>query len=468
MSIIPHVEQSTALSVKQAVDQYNALGEFVRSVFKEGLDFGVIPGTGSKPSLYKPGAEKAINFYRYTFELQLATHVEDWVGATTGGEPFFYYKYKARLLSGGILVAEAEGSCNSWEEKYRYRNSERVCPECGKPAIIKGKAEYGGGYICFKKKDGCGAKFADNDPAITDQPQGKVPNERIFDQVNTIQKMAQKRAMVAVALIGCRLSDMFTQDVEDMVYETTWTVSESTPQPTPSIAQVEAAHDTRQNRVASTPEQDSYTVEIPSNSPHTMIIEAVGAEETEARTRHMRRLHALLNDIGSNHDLCNAWLLSHGRPNIGACTRDQLAKLTSRLEDYASGRVVIPSALLPEQEPEPVVELLAQPEPTQPGERSFSAWSTATYNDAELRQLFRVNSIQEFYQAFSGAIAYLSKNYALELPISLHEGMDRAAIYAEFESDEAATNAMLTAYNLGYEFSPQTPAAYADAQRRKR
>ena len=36
------------------------------------------------------------------------------------------------------------------------------CPGCKKTGtIIKGKAEYGGGYVCFTKKNGCGAKFTD-------------------------------------------------------------------------------------------------------------------------------------------------------------------------------------------------------------------------------------------------------------------------------------------------------------------
>ena len=38
---------------------------------------------------------------------------------------------------------------------------QRVCPKCEKPAIIKGKTEFGGGWLCFKKKGGCGAKFTD-------------------------------------------------------------------------------------------------------------------------------------------------------------------------------------------------------------------------------------------------------------------------------------------------------------------
>lgn len=35
----------------------------------------------------------------------------------------------------------------------------RACPECGESAIIKGKAEYGGGWVCWKKRGGCGATF---------------------------------------------------------------------------------------------------------------------------------------------------------------------------------------------------------------------------------------------------------------------------------------------------------------------
>lgn len=34
------------------------------------------------------------------------------------------------------------------------------CPECKESkAVIRGKAEYGGGWLCFKKKGGCGAKW---------------------------------------------------------------------------------------------------------------------------------------------------------------------------------------------------------------------------------------------------------------------------------------------------------------------
>ncbi len=233
-AIIPHVDVAAPLTVQQAVEQYNAQADFIRAVLKKDLDYGVIPGTGNKPTLYKAGAEKAINFYRYAQEFVLIEHVEDWTGAQHGGEPFFYYHYKARLLFGGLLVAEAEGSCNSWEEKYRYRKGERICPNCGKSAIIKGKQDYGGGWLCFGKKGGCGSKWPDGSEVIEAQNADRMPNDRIFDQVNTIKKMAQKRALVAVALIGCRLSDTFTQDIEDMVYEASYTIQEAHEHPKPS------------------------------------------------------------------------------------------------------------------------------------------------------------------------------------------------------------------------------------------
>lgn len=41
---------------------------------------------------------------------------------------------------------------------------DKTCPKCGAAAIIKGKEEYGGGWVCFKKKGGCGAKFT-TDPS---------------------------------------------------------------------------------------------------------------------------------------------------------------------------------------------------------------------------------------------------------------------------------------------------------------
>lgn len=204
-----------AMSIPQAVARFNTLVEFVQTVMRADVDYGVIPGT-PKPTLLKPGAEKLTTLFGLTTRFQVVEKVEDWTGEQHGGEPFFYYWYRCQLWRGERLIAEADGSCNSREAKYRWRDAKRVCPACGKAAIIKGKEEYGGGWLCFKKQDGCGAKFRAGDAAIESQAAGRVPNPDICDQVNTLQKMSQKRALIAVVLIGVNASEFFTQDVEDI------------------------------------------------------------------------------------------------------------------------------------------------------------------------------------------------------------------------------------------------------------
>jgi hypothetical protein len=205
---------SPVVDVTTALRRYQDVKDFIGGVLREGVDFGKVPGS-SKPTLLKPGAEKMTALFGFDVRMLLEEKTEDWLGEDHKGEPFFYYRYKAQLWRSDRLVAEGEGSCNSWEKKYRYRQAKRICPSCGQPAIITGKAEYGGGWLCFRKKGGCGTKFNDNDPTITDQQMGQMKNPDPAEQVNTYQKMAQKRALVAPVLIATNTSDYFTQDIED-------------------------------------------------------------------------------------------------------------------------------------------------------------------------------------------------------------------------------------------------------------
>jgi hypothetical protein len=213
---IPRELFMPALSVQQAVDRFNTVVEFVRTVMREGVDYGVIPGT-EKPTLLKPGAEKLCTLFGLTSRFEIIRAVEDWTGQDHEGEPFFYYLYRCQLQRGDMTISEGDGSANSWEQKYRYREAKRRCPACNEAAIIRGKEEYGGGWVCFRKRGGCGAKFATDDPAITDQQAGRVPNENIADQVNTIQKIAQKRALIAATLLAVNGSEFFTQDAEEFI-----------------------------------------------------------------------------------------------------------------------------------------------------------------------------------------------------------------------------------------------------------
>jgi hypothetical protein len=190
--------------------QRKLLMSYVKAHMIEGVDYGVIPGTKNK-TLLKPGAEKLTDLFRCAPEFEIMERVEDF------DRPLFHYVFRCRIVSretGGV-VAEGFGSCNSREGRYRWRNGERTCPMCGKATIINGKAEYGGGYICFAKKGGCGAKFNKGDKQIEGQVIGKIENPDVADCANTILKMSKKRAQVDAVIALARCSDMFTQDAED-------------------------------------------------------------------------------------------------------------------------------------------------------------------------------------------------------------------------------------------------------------
>ena len=204
-----------AMSIELAVERYNAVTEFVSRVLRKDIDYGVIPGT-EKRTLLKPGAEKLTTFFGLSTRFELLERIEDWTGERHGGEPFFYYLYRCRLMRGDAAIAEGDASCNSRETKYRWREAQRACPACEVAAIIKGKEDFGGGWLCWKKRGGSGANYPDGYQAIETQQDGRVFNPDIADQVNTIQKMSQKRALVGAVLLAVNASEFFTQDVEDM------------------------------------------------------------------------------------------------------------------------------------------------------------------------------------------------------------------------------------------------------------
>ena len=199
-----------AMSLDQALDRWNDIHQFISRIMVAGEDYGTVPGS-KKPTLLKPGAEKLCNFFGLAPELDVVQRIENW----DDSPPFFAYEIKCRLVRDSVVRGEGLGSCNSREAKYYWREAQRVCPQCGKSAIIQGKQEYGGEWVCWKKKGGCNAKFAPDDPKIVDQPSGRVVNPDLADSVNTILKMAKKRALVDAVLNTTGASQYFTQDVED-------------------------------------------------------------------------------------------------------------------------------------------------------------------------------------------------------------------------------------------------------------
>jgi predicted RNA-binding Zn-ribbon protein involved in translation (DUF1610 family) len=208
-------ENGLAMSFSALATRVRQLDQFYRDVMQDGTDYGTIPGTG-KPSLFQPGAQLLDQIFGLTptFEV-MATSIIDWQRLI----PFFHYVVRCQLKRGDHVVAEGVGSCNSWEDKYRWRKARKACPSCGQESIGRSKAEYGGGYFCNKKNGGCGASFkANTDGArkLDAQAEGRIENEDTASIENTVLKMAQKRAHIAATLNATGASRIFTQDVEDL------------------------------------------------------------------------------------------------------------------------------------------------------------------------------------------------------------------------------------------------------------
>lgn len=205
--------------------------DVVKNAMIRDSDYGVIPGTGRKPTLLLPGAQKLCAYFGLMPRFVLEEHIEDWTGEQHGGEPFFFYRYKCSLYRGDQLIAEGEGSCNSWEKKYRYRTTERVCPECGQPAIRKSTDASSPGFYCWAKLGGCGAKFGPNAPEIVNQETNRAINPDIYDLVNTLQKMAQKRAYIQATLYATNATEFYTQDIGELVIDAEWSEVSSPVEP---------------------------------------------------------------------------------------------------------------------------------------------------------------------------------------------------------------------------------------------
>jgi hypothetical protein len=196
--------------IQRLVAQKASIQRAMTAVMKPDEHYGIIPGTGkNKPSLFQPGADTLCFLFRLRADYEPVHVVEQ--------ETWLAFTIRCRLfhIDTGKEWGSGMGSANSREKRYASQASAKSCPKCGKTTIIKGKDEYGGGWLCWKKQGGCDAKFKDGDATIENQ--AAVATTGVWDLHNTIWKMACKRARVAAVLTATAASDCFTQDLEDLV-----------------------------------------------------------------------------------------------------------------------------------------------------------------------------------------------------------------------------------------------------------
>ncbi len=221
-----HDQFEPPMTLEGVKAQVGLISSVMEAVMRDGEHYGVIPGC-KKPSLLKPGAEKLCLTFHLAPSYQILTERD--LGR---GHREIQIKCQLHSIMSGKLIGEGLGSCSTMESKYRYRDGVRKCPKCQAEAIIASKYEDGG-YYCFPKKGGCGAKFKDGDQAIEGQNTGRMENPDIADSYNTVLKMAAKRAQVAAALTATGASDIFTQDVEDTPLDHKPPATKPSPSPAP-------------------------------------------------------------------------------------------------------------------------------------------------------------------------------------------------------------------------------------------
>ena len=174
-------QNSGRMAVADIISHVAMVQEVMRAVMKENVHFGVIPGT-DKPTLYKQGAEVLCMAFRVADQYQ----VEDLSTADT-------VRYRVTCTGvhqmNGVTLGSGMGEASSSEEKYKWRKAYDdefdATPENLK-RIKKGK------YT---------TKQVRTEPA---------------DLANTILKMANKRAKIAMTINVTACGDMFGQDLEDM------------------------------------------------------------------------------------------------------------------------------------------------------------------------------------------------------------------------------------------------------------
>lgn len=110
-------EQNLVPSLSEIKRKNGLLHQFVDEMMSVGQDYGLIKGY-QKPTLLKPGAEKLCQFFQLSVEYSVVKRLEDWERG------LFHYEVKAQLhetIATGKIV-DGIGSCNSKEHRFQKQH----------------------------------------------------------------------------------------------------------------------------------------------------------------------------------------------------------------------------------------------------------------------------------------------------------------------------------------------------------
>lgn len=211
----PRPEISSALApmgVKDLLNQLTLIQQVMKNVMQDGQHYGKVPGCGDKPALFKPGAEKLC------FVFRLAPSFDTIERELPNGHREYRVKCRLETIGGRVFVGEGEGICSTMEGKYRFRTGPKKLT--GRP-VPKEYWDVRESNPAKAQQLLGGPGFGTGKNGITQQWEIVEVGERAehdnpADYFNTVVKMAQKRAFVAVTLTATAASDCFTQDLDEL------------------------------------------------------------------------------------------------------------------------------------------------------------------------------------------------------------------------------------------------------------
>lgn len=281
--VITQTEESTSapLTAASIRAQVNLIQGVMKEVMQDGQHYGLIPGCGKKPSLLKPGAEKL----SLTFRLRPVMGDGD-IDVLDMGNGHREYRIRCHILNyGGVEMATGVGSASTMESKFRYRNvadyelTDQPIPKDAKEK----KIEYRKQGFGMKLVDGVWAWVKYGDSEKTETPD-------IADVYNTVLKMGKKRAYVDGILSATAASDIFTQDLEDIV-ENGGTTQAKPAQSEPARPQIPQRKSVQEDEAANealkalaAKKSAEFHQSETANNPHEMAPPAPKAPPAKAQT----------------------------------------------------------------------------------------------------------------------------------------------------------------------------------------
>lgn len=181
--------QNYTSSPEEIIAHVRLIQDVMQKVMKEGHHYGTIPGCGDKKTLLKPGAEKILETFRLASDMEI-TDKSDSDSVTYRVKVILTHQITGKFIGAGI------GEASSNEEKYKWKGSNDR--EWNETADDRRRKKW------IRKKDGSffQALQVRTNPA---------------DVANTVLKMSKKRGLVDAALTATSASDIFAQDLEDLV-----------------------------------------------------------------------------------------------------------------------------------------------------------------------------------------------------------------------------------------------------------